>query len=175
MTIELGLARAIDVESFGQPGQRTFRLRILGAASQSASLWLEKEHLQALGLALAQMLSQVRHEQRPPVGGIDEFPAVAGHDFRVGRMAVAFDPSDRTIVLYSYDVSIEEAGEPTLRVRLTRDHCSSLREQLDRIIAGGRPICALCHLPMDASGHACIRSNGHSKQPIPEEDAGDEV
>ena len=40
---------------------------------------------------------------------------------------------------------------------------------LDDIIAGGRPLCPLCQLPMDASGHMCVRTNGHSQQPIPQE------
>src|SRR5450756_1602585 len=52
MTIEFGVARGIDAQSFGQPGQRTFRLRILGASAESASLWLEKEQMQALSLCL---------------------------------------------------------------------------------------------------------------------------
>ena len=56
MTIELGLARGIDAQSFGQPGQRTFRLRIVGAEAESASLWIEKEQMQALSIALKQML-----------------------------------------------------------------------------------------------------------------------
>ena len=38
------------------------------------------------------------------------------------------------------------------------------------LLAGGRPVCPLCGLPMEAEGHACVRSNGHSKQPIPEEE-----
>ena len=33
-------------------------------------------------------------------------------------------------------------------------------------------VLALCGMPQEATGHACIRSNGHSKQPIPEENGG---
>ena len=175
MTIELGLARGIDAQTFGEPGQRTFRLRILGSDSQAASLWMEKEQLQALSLALAQMLWQLRYQQATALSRIDEFPADAEYDLRVGRMAMGLDLSDRTIVLHAFDAGAGDEDEPTLSVRLTEDHCASLRQQLDEIIVGGRPLCALCHLPIDASGHACIRSNGHSSQPIPKEDAGDET
>ena len=52
MTVELGLATAVDAQAFGQPGQRTFRLRLLGEQAEAASLWLEKEQMQALSLAL---------------------------------------------------------------------------------------------------------------------------
>jgi uncharacterized repeat protein (TIGR03847 family) len=175
MTVEFGVARGIDAQAFGQPGQRTFRLRIVGSDVESASLWLEKEQMQALSLALKQMLSQLEYDQEPPAADAGEFPVVADHDFRVGRMGMGFNASDRTVVLYAFELGVDEdEEEPTLRVRMTQEQCASLSVQLDEIIAGGRPVCPLCGLPMDRSGHACIRSNGHSRQPIPEENQDDE-
>ncbi len=83
---------------------------------------------------------------------------------------------DRTVVLFAFEMGTEgDEDEPTLRVRLTQEQCASLGEQLDEIIAGGRPTCPLCGLPIDAAGHACIRTNGHSHQPIPDEQADDEA
>ena len=102
MTIEFGVARGIDAQAFGQPGQRTFRLRIVGADGQSASLWMEKEQMQALSLAIKQMLGQLEYNQEPPPPDVGEFPNVAEHDFRVGRMGMGFNPSDRTVVLSGY-------------------------------------------------------------------------
>jgi uncharacterized repeat protein (TIGR03847 family) len=177
MTAEFGVARGIDAQAFGQPGQRTFRLRIVGTNAESASLWLEKEQMQALSLAMKQMLAQLEYDKEPPAADIGEFPVVADHDFRVGRMGMGFNPSDRTVVLYAYEIGAaeEEDEEPTLRVRLTQEQSAALNLQLDDIIAGGRPVCPLCGLPVDRGGHACVRSNGHSKQPIPEEDTDDEA
>jgi uncharacterized repeat protein (TIGR03847 family) len=171
MTVEFGVAQAVDAQAFGQPGQRTFRLRVIGSTSASASLWLEKEQMQALSLAIKQMLSQLEYDQEPPAADVGEFPVVADHDFRVGRMGMGFDPSDRTVIIYSYEVGVEDEDDPTLRVRLTQEQCASLGVQLDDIIAGGRPVCPLCGAPIDPGGHVCIRSNGHSDAPIPEEDA----
>jgi uncharacterized repeat protein (TIGR03847 family) len=175
MTIEFGVARGIDAQSFGQPGQRTFRLRVLSANSESASLWMEKEQMQALSIALKQMLSQLEYSESPPPASAGDFPVVADHDFRVGRMGMGFNASDRTVVLYTFELGAGDADEdePTLRARLTQEQSASLSVQLDDIIAGGRPVCPLCALPMDEA-HACIRSNGHSKQPIPEEPSDDE-
>lgn len=175
MTIEFGVIRGIDAQSFGQPGQRTFRLRILGANAESASLWMEKEQMQALSIALKQMLSQLEYSDDPPPASADDFPVVAEHDFRVGRMGMGFNASDRTVVLYTFELGAGDADEdePTLRARLTQQHSASLGVQLEDIISGGRPVCPLCALPMD-DAHACIRSNGHSKQPIPEEHADEE-
>jgi uncharacterized repeat protein (TIGR03847 family) len=175
MTIEFGVARGIDAQSFGQPGQRTFRLRILGSGGESASLWMEKEQLQALGIALKQILSQLEYSEDPPPASASDFPVVADHDFRVGRMGMGFNASDRTVVLYTFELGASDADEdePSLRARLTQEQSASLGVQLDEIVAGGRPVCPLCGLPMDGN-HACIRSNGHSKQPIPEEESEEE-
>jgi len=175
MTSEFGLARGIDVQSFGQPGQRTFRLRIVGSGAETASIWLEKEQLQALSLALKQMLAQLEYEQEPPTADVGGFPITADHDFRAGRLGMGFQPEDRTVVLFTYEVgATEDDDEPTLRVRISQEHSASLVANLDDIIAGGRPTCPLCGAPIEAAGHACIRSNGHSRQPIPDEPAGDD-
>lgn len=171
MTVEFGVARGIDAQAFGQPGQRTFRLRIIGSDGQSASLWLEKDHLQALSLAIRQMLSQLEYDQQPPAANAGDFPSSAEHDFRVGRMGMGFHQADRTVVLYTYEIGAEDNDEATLGVRLTQEQSASLGAQLDEIIAGGRPICPLCGVAIEASGHVCIRSNGHSRDPIPEQDA----
>ena len=73
MTIDLGAARSIEAESFGQPGQRTFRLRVM-SGHEAASLWLEKEHLIRLTLAIRQLLEQTAErdeteEAPPPAAG----------------------------------------------------------------------------------------------------------
>ncbi|MBI2913047.1 MAG: DUF3090 family protein [Chloroflexi bacterium] len=172
MTIELGVARGIDAQAFGEPGQRTFRLRLLGATSESVCLWVEKEHLRALGMAIQQVLAQLKYGDEPPAADAGQFPEPSQQEFRIGLMAVGFSQPDRTLVLQVSELGVGEEEEPTLRVQLTLDHCASLAAQLDEIIAGGRPVCSLCGLSIDPSGHACIRSNGHSDQPVP--DAGDE-
>jgi uncharacterized repeat protein (TIGR03847 family) len=174
MTVEFGVATAVDAQAFGQPGQRTFRVRLIGETSQSASLWMEKEQMQALSLALKQMLAQLEFDQEAGPIEIGEFPVVADHDFRIGRMGMGYHPGDGTVVLYTYEIGVEEEDEPSLRVRLTQPQSAALGSQLDEIIVGGRPICPLCGLAIDTVGHACVRSNGHTKQPIPEEDSEDD-
>ena len=174
MTPDFGVARGIDSQAFGQPGQRTFRLRIIGEAAESASLWLEKEQMQALSLALKQMLSQLEYDQEPPAPDVGDFPVVADHDFRVGRMGMGFNAADRTVILFTYEVGVEDDETPSLRVRLTQEQCASLGAQLDDIISSGRPVCPLCGVAMDPEGHMCVRTNGHSKQPIPDEDTSDD-
>ncbi|MDO8615646.1 MAG: DUF3090 family protein [Dehalococcoidia bacterium] len=174
MTIDLGSARSIEAESFGQPGQRTFRLRVMSAALASASLWLEKEHLQALGMALTQLLAQLGREPEAEGLALDEFPEVADYDFHVGRMAIGFDPADQSVVLQTFDAATEDDDDPTLMVRVPQEQCPALNAQLRRIVGAGRPVCPLCGLSIDASGHACVRANGHSSQAVPDRGAEEE-
>lgn len=175
MTADFGTARGIDARAHGEPGARTFQLRIIGSNLESASLWLEKQQMQALSLALTQVLNQIGRPNRDSEE-ISAFPEGADHDFRVGRMAIGFDPSTGTVVLHIFDLGrSEDEEEPDVQVRVTSDDCASLNGRLQEIIASGRPQCPLCGVPLDPEGHACIRSNGHSKEPIPDDDrAGDD-
>jgi uncharacterized repeat protein (TIGR03847 family) len=171
MSTEFGLARFVDAESFGEPGQRTFRLRMAASSGETARLWMEKQQLIALSMAMGQALSQLRYVEAAPGSPQFAFPDSADHEFKVGRMAVGLDASDRTIVFFAHDIADEdEESEPLLRVRFSPDQCASLRRQLDQIVSEGRPLCPLCATPMEPEGHACIRSNGHTQQPIPEQD-----
>jgi uncharacterized repeat protein (TIGR03847 family) len=172
MTVELGLASHVSAETFGDPGGRTFCLRVAGASGDTAGLWMEKQQFIALSLAFGQVLSQIRHEELPHIASGYSFPESLDHEFKVGRMAVGLDASDSTIVLYTYDVVEEDESEPTLHVRLTLNQCAALRPQLEEIVSRGRPLCPLCQQPIEPSGHSCIRSNGHSAEPIPEDDHG---
>lgn len=184
MTLDLGTARGVDAKSFGEPGQRTFQLRIVGATEEAAALWLEKQQLQALSLALSQVLAQTGGEDAPPAD-LSFFPDPPDSELRVGRMAVGYDPGDRTVVIQAHDLSTDEDADPDVMVRITSADVAQLNSRLKEIIAGGRPTCPLCGEALDkpeaalGEGHSCIRSNGHSDQPIPQDrmegEEGDEA
>jgi len=167
MTIDLGTARGVDAKSYGQPGQRTFQMRIVGAGQQTAALWLEKQQVQALSLALSQVLAQTGADEAP-ANDLKGFPEPPDAEIHVGRMAVGFDPGDRAVLIQAHDLTTDEDADPDLIVRITHTEVAQLNTRLKEIISGGRPQCPLCGVPMDSGGHMCIRTNGHSEQPIPE-------
>jgi uncharacterized repeat protein (TIGR03847 family) len=178
MTADFGVARAIETRAYGEPGKRTFELRIVGSDDRSASLWLEKQQLQAMALAFTQLLTQLGQPERGS-REIRGFPESAEETFRVGRMSIGFDASNNTVVLHIFrDTREEDEDDPDVLVRVSQDDCASLNTNLQEIIAAGRPACPLCGMPMDEGGvHMCVRANGHSKQPIPDgrlEDAEEE-
>ena len=171
LTIDLGTASAVDAQTFGEPGQRTFRLRVAGG-DRSAFLWMEKQQFQQLNLAFAQMLAQLDYQEKPAPADTSDFPEHAEHDFRVGKIGLGYDGANKSFVLDSYELGLDEDAEATLRVRLLPEHCAQLIGQLSEIIGGGRPLCPLCGVSIDpGAGHACIRANGHIQQPIPDEPA----
>src|SRR5881628_2517549 len=131
MTIDIGSVIAVDVQTFGEPGQRTFRMRLVGAGDQTASLWLEKQQLQALDMAFAQMLAQTGFDEdptAPPV--VESFPDAPSHDIRIGRIALGYDPANNTVVLHAFAIESDEETQPTFSARLTRRQCASLVPQL---------------------------------------------
>ena len=166
---------AIDAESIGEPGKRTFRVRVLDG-TQSAALWVEKQLLATLGESLPRLLDQLNtpdpHDDEEGES-ITLFPDVPTVEFKVGRMALGYAASEDRVVLVAHDVEEGEDDDlpPTFSCRFTRQQARMLSEACSEAIAGGRPTCPLCHRPMDTEGHMCPHSNGHQKVHLREDDA----
>ena len=168
MIIDFGAAKDIEAQATGQPGQRTFRLRTMGEAGQAASVRLEKEHLLGLRMGLYEVLAKTSHRRKSKAAGVVYFPPTPDYDFAVGELGIGF--SDGKFVLEVRQLEVEEDQDTTaIRTQFTLEQGATLATQLDEIIAAGRPICSLCKSPIDPEGHICIKSNGHARQPIPEE------
>jgi uncharacterized repeat protein (TIGR03847 family) len=121
----------------------------------------------AMAMAFSQLLSQLGEEKRPSTT-MTSFPGDPDYQFRVGRMSIGYDPADSAVVLHVFaEGRDEDEDDPDLLVRISRVECAALNTRLEEIIASGRPLCPLCAAPMDASGHSCIRTNGHTRQAIP--------
>ena len=155
-----------DAEAIGEPGQRTFRM-IFGAASDTVVLWLEKQQLQALGMAFEQMIAQLRaagvaaarvSEVEPdPVGPTP----VVNAEFHVGRLAVGFDEERSRITLFVHDIEAEEEDPPSVVVRLELQRARTMATQIERVVSAGRPTCPRCGAPIGPEGHVCPHDNGH--------------
>lgn len=174
---EFGRVDLVQADAIGVPGQRRFRLRAR-TGGQYALVWVEREQIQALGLALEQLLTQVQvqYRQRPvqpdPGGPLDDFPMTPTIEFTAGRMGLGYDSEHDLAVLELTDIernladqeeTEEHAVEPvTLVIRFSRGQAAALRDQCEATLAAGRPRCHLCGAPMGPDGsHFCIRANGH--------------
>jgi uncharacterized repeat protein (TIGR03847 family) len=166
----------------GQPGDRAFFLQAR-AGRRVTSVGLEKFQVTLLAERLEELLDEVLRQS----GGDSEavVPAVAPvelqddepleqpieEEFRVGTMALAWDPDDERVVIEAQEVTEGEDEETeigsedpavvVLRVRISAGQARAFSERALKIVAAGRPPCPLCGLPLDTQGHVCPRQNGH--------------
>jgi uncharacterized repeat protein (TIGR03847 family) len=166
---DFGRAELLEPEAIGEPGQRTFRLRVM-SGTEAASLWLEKEHLIALTLAIRQLLEQAteddaEEDEALPLG---DFPARPQVEFKLGKLGIGYDENKQMVTIFAYERDEEdENASPTFACQISRRQCRTFAEQAEETIAAGRPICVLCGGPINADGnHVCLRRNGHSTLPI---------
>ena len=161
---DLGPVDSFETEALGEPGERRFRLRLM-VAGESASLWIEKEQVQALATALEQVLAQHRKTKegrRPPSHALVDFPRYPTHDFRVSRLALAYDDGADALAIYVTDAAAEAQEKATLRASFSREQARRFSRQAQDTVAGGRPLCPLCKEPLGPGGHLCPPANGHS-------------
>ncbi|MBI4233841.1 MAG: DUF3090 family protein [Chloroflexi bacterium] len=158
---DLGLTARLNANATGAPGQRRFRL-LVEAERGTACLWLEKEQLFQLALAIQQLLTsaQQRTVQQPaPESLAGEGPSF---DFKVERLALGHDEERDLFLLVAYEAATRRASRPILGLWATRQQLHSLAEEALEVCAAGRPLCQLCGGPIGPGPHICPRSNGHA-------------
>lgn len=151
-------------EAIGEPGSRTFRV-LVDSESSSAIIWLEKEQLFQLALAVQQLLIAVGEEEpassRPPSDR--EAPGLTKLDFKAVRLVLGHDEERSLFLIDAHDQEDEDEEQATVRVWADRERVKGFAEEALRLCAAGRPLCPLCGRPMDATGHLCARRNGHAR------------
>ena len=171
LNVDLGTAEHVKAEAVGEPGSRTFRIRLV-SQNGSASLWMEKEQLQALGMAIDQLIAQLRSNRtgrNEPAAAASEsgdFPANADHEFRVGRLGLGYDDEADKLVLLAHESEADAEGPPSLTCRVGRGKMRTLSSEIGTVVSAGRPRCPLCNAPLTGGPHACPGSNGHTPHPI---------
>lgn len=172
---DFGSVDRLEADSVGQPGNRTFRL-LAWSESRTASLWLEKEELMALGEAIEQLLVQlgfqpderkfpIELEEEVPSGSVRDAPLRPAVEFKVGRLGIGYDESAERFLLVAHDPESDLEGPPTFACRATQQQVKYLARRIAAVAAAGRPRCPLCGAPLGRPGepHACPLSNGHFK------------
>ncbi len=156
----------LEADAVGPPGQRTFRLL---AANQegAACLWLEKEELQALGVAIDQLLARLSNRSEWKLYGAppnpfcpsEGFPAIPLVEFKVGQLSLGYESDSRTFVLLVHDSDADPEGPPTFTCATSVIQMRQLGQQIPAVIAAGRPRCPLCGDALEPEGHSCVRAN----------------
>ena len=148
----------LSCESIGEPGRRTFR--IVGSGEDgSAVVWVEKEQLLQLALAIQQYLANL-----PNIQGEEYLQEKAPDttnpihlEFKPERITIGhLDNSDQIAIDFH-----EVQDVPRLRFRINPKLLNVFAKEAIDVCAAGRPICPLCGEPIDIARHVCPRSNGH--------------
>lgn len=195
MSVELGPVRVLGADAVGEPGQRRFRL-FAQSTQGSAVMWMEKEQLNSLSLAIDRFLAQLtqgqvlRTEARAgtpltPEGMPSDFPFNPNYDFQVGQMRLSYDESDALFLLsvVPLEIVLDRDEEPQVLMRedeaisftFSQQAAQNLSRAISSVVSAGRPVCPLCHAPLDGGPHACVKQNGHREiLQIEEREADDE-
>jgi uncharacterized repeat protein (TIGR03847 family) len=158
----------------GEPGKRAFFLQA-GQGRAVVTLGVEKMQV----AALADRISAVVAAIGEPAGGaeasdrpalVDEAVEPMVELFRVGALALGWDPDTKSVLVEARPVNEEgEYPEVTdddpnaddlLRVRLSAPQALEFATAAAAVVVAGRTPCPFCGQPLDPSGHFCTRSNG---------------
>ncbi len=156
----------MEADAEGPPGKRTFRLLVAGKKG-TASLWLEKEELRALGIAIDQLLARVsgRPEWKlygkapEPYASAAESRPTPVVDFKVGQLSLGYETDSGMFVLLVHDSEDDPEGPATFTCLASATQVRALSRRIESVVSAGRPTCPLCGDPVEADGHICVREN----------------
>jgi uncharacterized repeat protein (TIGR03847 family) len=173
--IELDDVDALGTGAVGRPGERAFYIQARTEGTQLTVL-VEKEQVALLAAEAVAFLDRIADEYPelpfdvPAVQTQLREPTVPL--FRARLIGLGFDP-ERELVLLELrertseedeaaeddDNADDEAEGYVARIYATRAQVRAMAARGAEAVAGGRPRCPLCELPMDPDGHICPRWN----------------
>ncbi|MBM3934424.1 MAG: DUF3090 family protein [SAR202 cluster bacterium] len=167
--LEFTRISTLRANALGEPGKRTFRI-IAASGESTAQVWLEKEQLFQLALAINQLVETLPEvsASAPEDIGRREAPASTHVDFKVGKLVLGLYGANRRFIIDVHDIESHEEEPATIRIWGTQEQFVAFAEEAMQVCAAGRPLCPLCGQPLDPSGHACPRSNGHGVHDLTE-------
>ncbi len=149
----------------GVPGKRTFFLAA-GHKEDWVRVWLEKEQLEAMGLAVEQLLfaiSQEHHrsprETEDPSLSDDVPTGMPKAELEIDQMTLGFDQERATLNISVHSSGPQKVDWTELSCRPTLAQLKELGGQAKSLCAAGRPRCVFCGGPIDPEGHSCPKNN----------------
>lgn len=166
----------VIVGTVGLPGERTFYLQ---ADEGSARVWIRVEKQQVATLAeQIQRIAATLIEQ----GAVDASVSDRDHrpldtpveeDFVAAAIGLGWDEASARVIIELHALGDDEPADfadddpeaaDTVRLMLTVPDARAFAERTLAVVAAGRPVCPLCQLPLEPSGHICPRANGYRRR-----------
>lgn len=164
-----GTATYLEADAVGPPGQRRFRL-LAHSAQGTVWLWLEREQLQALSMAIDELLGgmpalwSLQRATAKPVPRAMLPASKPALEVQVGQLGLGYDEERKLYVIQAHDIEADVEGAPTFVAWATRQQLETLTRQIGEVLAAGRPRCPLCHQPLSpGQPHSCPGHNGHGQ------------
>ncbi|MDQ6840640.1 MAG: DUF3090 family protein [Actinomycetota bacterium] len=160
-SFEMGSPNRVALGTVGPPGQRIFYLQIEQDA-RIVSMKLEKQQVGVFGQLLAEMLADLATPDDIPSSNDLDLVEPVDADWVVGGVQLSYDTdADRIVLLFEEAVAEPDEDGAIGRLSISRGQAGALTQRSVILLQGGRPPCPLCGNPMDPTGHACPRTNGH--------------
>lgn len=157
-----GDAQFVAPQALGEPGDRRFRIVVV-IDGITWILWMEKQQVQALGMAMEQILEFMPMRASLPDWVLNEAAIDEATDlqFRVGRIEMGFDAEVNQVIVAAHDIMQEDMdAAPSVRFRINLQMARSFSEEAADLMTKGRPLCPMCGLPKERD-HVCPEQNGH--------------
>ena len=182
--IELDDVDALGTGAVGEPGQRAFYIQARTEGAQLTVL-VEKEQVALLATEAVAFLDRIADDYPEAPASVPDTDTKLREPtvplFRARLIGLGFDPERSRVLIElrerasededededdqgedfemaAEDEDDEEAGY-VARIYATRAQVRAMAARGAEAVAGGRPACPLCDMPMDPSGHVCPRWN----------------
>ena len=162
----------LTADAVGEPGSRTFLLQA-ASGPQQVTLLVEKDQVRVLAERVIAWLPELAAEAPEDPGEVRAAETAdlslyepVEPDFRVGQLALRYDPDRDRVVLVATELVPEREGEPVAEARevrlwVTRAQLRVMARHGAQVVEQGRKPCPLCGNPLDPTGHVCPAQNGH--------------
>ena len=181
-----GEVETIKTEAIGVAGKRIFRILIDCPTKAAATLWLEKEQVYGLSMAMKKMAEAKGGGERsdeepdfPDIAEVGSTPVSSEGllEFKVSRLGLAYGPGKGRVTVFFYDERDEVAsvgesseeeeyeeeavGPAALQVSLAHAKLDEFINQSLDECSSGRGTDALSRHAMVATGKVDPNTNGH--------------
>ncbi len=175
---ELEAVEMLAAAAVGEPGKRHFFL-LARQGGQTMTLSCEKFHIQGLLTRARQLLEaqEMKASSQSVIAQQGQAPPVGQPDWAIGELGLGYHESKRRFVIVARELqpdgpdsagdadvdaeaALPEGDAATARLWVTPEQVRDFTGQAEKVLAGGRPTCNYCGLPIDPSGHPCPAANG---------------
>ena len=118
---DLGPVTHFNTEAIGSPGQRRFRI-LLKAPAGAVVIWLEKEQLHSLAIAIERLLATIASDPSSGSSAAESPAPVAGAvslDFQSGNWSIGYNETTRTLEFMAHDIEDGDTGPAKVRFLTT--------------------------------------------------------